>query len=480
MYDRIAILNLLREGPGSTVFYIEGLYEKIKDLSEEVRKLKEENERLRNILSTDSSNSSKSPSSDMIRKVVIKNNRKQSGKKRGGQKGHKGTTLELSEKPDTIIRHKVSKCKHCGKSLKRTKPKKLERRQIYDIPEPRIQVEEHISEVKECPCCGKISKGEFPKSVSNIVQYGKNIQGIIIYLTNEQTLPYKRTADAIRTIYSHEISEGTIDNMISRYSKLLEKPVSMIKESMKTLSLLHADETGMYIDKRLCWLNVTSGKELTYYECHEKRGKEAMDSIGILPEFKGTLVHDGFKSYWQYNNFTHSLCNAHHLRELKYVYEEEGQSWASNMIELFLEIKDEVEESKERLKNSLEEDKIFKYDLRYNQLLRKGYRQLKYSKQKYKIKKNKSRNLLERFKKYKKETLRFMYDFNVPFDNNLAERDIRMMKLKQKISGCFRSINGGIYFCRIKSYISSVKKQKLNVMESIKSIYEGICPLRYH
>lgn len=341
-----------------------------------------------------------------------------------------------------------------------------------------MYVEEHQCEVKRCDRCGAINRSEFPKGLENVVQYGKKFQALVTYLMNYQILPYKRTAEIIDDVYSHKISEGTIYNINKRTSELLEKTSKKIKDTLKNKPVLNEDETGMYVNKQLYWLHETGSKDLTYYEHHEKRGKEATDEIGILPGYKGTLVHDGLSSYMQYK-CNHALCNAHHLRELKYVAEEENQNWAVNMIELLLAIKKSVEESKDEGKKCLEEDEIFIYEFKYNQILRRGNRQLKYRRQKYKIKKSRSRNLLDRFKKYRNEVLRFMYDFLVPFDNNLAERDLRMMKLKQKISGCFRSINGAKYFCRIRSFISSVKKQGLDVLLSLQNMFDGKCLLQF-
>jgi transposase len=478
MYDKIKILNILREGIGKTVLYIEGLYDEISNLKKRNKELKAENERLQSVLKQDSNNSSKSPSSDYTRNNRIKNSREASDKKPGGQKGHEGTTLKRVSNPDKKIFHNIENCSKCGKDLKKTKSMGVEKRQVFELPQPKLEVIEYIIDIKHCKKCGTITKGNFPEGVTKSVQYGKNLQTLIVYLINVQLIPYKRVAETIFALTNHKISIGTIKNIIERFDKKLRLEKEKIKIAIKEEPVINTDETGLFVDKQRQWLHVTSTNRLTYYEIHEKRGSEATEAIGILPECKAILVHDGLASYMRYEN-EHALCNAHHFRYLKYIEEEEKYIWAKMMRELLLEIKDRVELRKSENKNCLDDDEIWDFELKYMTFIRKGNNQLKYRRQKFKNIKCKSKNLLDRLKKYQKETLRFMFDFRVPFDNNLAERDLRMMKVKQKISGCFRSVKGAKYFCNLRSFVSTAIKQNINVFDALLHIFNGVSILQY-
>jgi transposase len=439
--------------------------------------MEERIKRLEDIIQRDSHNSHKPPSSDEPKKVVIKNQREKSQRGKGGQKGHSGFTLKMSENPDRIIVHRVEKCSSCGRTLRGIKSEEKERRQVYDIPEIKIEIEEHQSEKKVCRC-GAITVGEYPEGIEKAVQYGKQIKTMVIYFMNRQYIPYDRMQEVFKEIYSHNISKGTLYNINEAYNKKLEVPVLKIKETLQKSEVLHEDETGIRVDKELNWVHVSGTKRMTYYEYHKNRGKVATDAINIIPDFKGVLVHDGLKSYMQYA-CKHAYCNAHHLRELKFIEEENGQKWAKEMIELLLEIKEEVEDKKGKGLKELTEQEILINEIKFKNILRKGYKTIKYKRKATKIEISKSKNLLNKFKEHQRETLGFMYDFQVPFDNNLAERDLRMIKLKQKISGCFRSRNGAKFFCNIRSFISSAVKQKLNLIYAIKNIWLNNCILRF-
>ena len=476
MYNRIEILNIIRRGPGATVSYIESLYDRIKGYEETLVRFEERIKNLELKINKDSQNSSKPPSSDQTRRPNPKSLREKSGKKSGGQKGHKGTTLEMSSKPDKIKRYVVNRCEGCGKDLKSTKPEDIERRQVFEIPEIKIQITEHQSEIKRCSCCGTITKGKFPEEVSNVVQYGNRTKSIVTYLKDVQLLPYERITEIFDDIFGHKISEGTITNIEKRCYESLEGIEKKIRAEISLSDKINEDETGLYVKKRINWLHVMSTEELTYYVIHEKRGREAIDSIGILPNYRGILVHDFWKPYMKYN-CKHILCNAHHLRDLKFIEEEENQPWALTMAGLLLEIYNKVEEKKSKGINSLKKEEIIENEKRFNKIINDELNKsvipkddIKHKKR-GKIKQSKGINLLNRFKEYQKETLGFMYDFQAPFDNNLAERDLRMMKLKQKISGCFRSELGAKYFCRIRSYTSTMKKRGVNVLDAIQSVF---------
>jgi len=469
IYDRISLLNLYQSGVGATITYIEELHDTIRKQESEMKLLRAKIASIEDFIKKDSHNSNKPPSSDPYKGSRVKNLRRKSSRKPGGQPGHKGITIEYSKTPDTIILHKIEKCSCCGGSLKSVKPIEIRKRQVHDIPEIKIQVTEHQSEVKHCTKCGRTNIAKFPEGVKKPVQYGLNLQTMAIYFMHRQLIPYERTVEIFKEIFKLKISKGTLNNISSKYSKKIDSSINMIKLTLQQASVLHVDETGIIIDKKLNWLHVAGTKELTYYQYHENRGKKATDEIEILPYFNGWLIHDGLRSYLQYACM-HGLCNAHILRELIFISEEYNQKWADAQIQLLLEIKQKVEEKKNENVFKLEDDEIFKYELRYKNLLRKGNRKVNAILKKDKSESKKAKNLLNRFKEQQKEILGFMYDFQVPFDNNLAERDLRMMKLKQKISGCFRSPTGAIYFCRIRSFISTALKQNLNIFEAIKSL----------
>lgn len=447
-------------------------------LSEEVAALEFRIHQLENQLAKDSHNSHKPPSTDGFKRVKrTRSLRTKSTRKPGGQKGHKGHHLKMVDKADHVqYCHTPDNC-HCGRSLKHKKPQRYERRQVYDLPEIKMEVTEYRAEVKLCDC-GAIHIASFPEGVDNPVQYGPRIKSQAVYLMNYQHLPYDRTCEAIQDLFNHKLSPGTLFNFNKACYENLQQTEEIIKEQLISSTIIHNDETGMKVNKELFWMHTTGTEYLTYYACHPKRGKEAMDDIGILPVFKGISQHDFWKSYLKYDNCKHALCGAHHLRDLEYIYERYEQSWAKAMKKLLCEIKEKVDSVKEHC-NHLDEKMISKFQRQYQKILNAGYRanpppeEQKQKRKRGRPKKSEPLNLLDRFRDYPTEVLAFMYDSNVPFDNNLAERDIRMMKLQQKISGTFRSIQGAHIFCRIRGYLSTVKKQNLNILQAIISAFDG-------
>lgn len=446
-------------------------------LTERIQSLERRIQQLENQLAKDSHNSSKPPSSDGLKKnKKTKSLRKSSGRSPGGQKGHKGSTLEMVDTPDHTVLHRIKGRCHCGRSMRYKKPAGYEKRQVFDLPEIKIEVTEHRAEIKECDC-GTRHVADFPTGVDNPVQYGNRIKSNAVYLMNYQHLPYGRTQETIRDLFNREISSGTLFNFKKSCYDLLEDTDDIIKERIIQSDVAHFDETGTSINEDNNWLHSASTENYTYYACHEKRGKIAMDDIGILPNFTGTAVHDFWKSYLKYS-CQHALCGAHHLRNLQYIFEQYGQSWAEEMQKLLCEIKEKVDLEKQK-SDCLDKQTISDFECRYQKILVSGYMANPPPEQKTKKrkrgrpKKSEPLNLLERFRDFSKEVLAFMYDFNVPFDNNLSERDLRMMKLQQKISGTFRSKDGADMFCRIRSYISTMKKQNVNVLSAIISVFEG-------
>ena len=439
--------------------------------STEISTLQARIKELEDQLSKNSNNSSKPPSTDEFKKVP-KSIKPRTNKKTGGQKGHYGDTLKMSERVDEVEEHKVEKCENCNKNLKEQRADDIEKRQVYDIPKIKIGITEHRSEVKKCSC-GCVNKA-FPKGVDYKVQYGPNIKSTVIYLQDYQLLPYERTKELIKDLFSHSISKGSLYNFRQRAYENLEDFEERLKTFLCLSLVVGFDETGFRINKKRWWLHSCSTDKHVYYAVHQKRGQLAMDQIGVLPLFKGIAVHDFWKSYYRYD-CEHSLCNAHLLRDLIFIKERFNQDWAQQLIDLLLKMLDLKNKALARGQLAISKVTFKKYQKLFDAIVESGLKlnpfKLPDKKTRGRYKKSPPRNLLERLQNYTDDILRFFYDFKVPFDNNFSERDIRMMKVKQKISGCFRSLKGAEFFTRTRSYIMTARKQNVNVFDALKSLF---------
>lgn len=470
-------LSIYHTGPEAVFELLESMSKTIALLEEQVSELPALRKRVAELeaqLNMNSRNSSKPPSTDEF--VKPKSRRKKSGRPSGGQKGHSGNTLEMTDNPDNTVIHLVERCSNCGRSLKRIKAEDCERRQVFDLPSLKLEVTEYQAESKCCPHCRCISKAAFPENVALPVQYGDNLKALSIYLNQYQLLPYKRLKEFCRDIFHHSLSEGTLFNTNYAIYKALETVEEEIKERICAADVANVDETGIRVLGKRQWLHVTSTKNLTFYAHHPKRGTEATNQIGILPRFKGSVVHDFWKPYLTYS-CSHVLCNAHNLRELIAILELTGQQWPQEMINLLLEIKEAVSKTN-GISDALKPEEITNFEYKYACIIERGYLENPISaetpkKKRGRTKQSKAKNMLDRLHNYRQETLAFMYDFDVPFENNQAERDLRMMKVKQKISGTFRSEMGAKMFCRIKGYISTARKNSVPVLHAIKSALKG-------
>jgi len=427
-------------------------------------------------LNQNSSNSSKPPSSDGYSKPVPKSQRKESGKKPGGQHNHQGHGKSMADKVTETILITPDACPCCGENLENVTGHKTDTHYVMEMPPIAINVIEYINEEKTCPTCGKHITMEFPYEAKATQQYGPNLKAFIVLLAETGLVAMNRLAEILEAVSGIKISSGTVVNTIEKCAKSLEKPVKGIKEAIKAAEVGHFDETGMRSQGILKWLHTSSTVRLTYLEMNRKRGKEALDDIGILKDFKGTAVHDCYASYWNYN-CVHSLCNAHLLRELIFIDETTGQKWAKEMINLVLEIKNAVETSRNYGMTFLLKDELTEYIKKYNKLVKEGLKenpeQSKPEGRRGRAKQTKARLLLLRLYEHKDKYLRFANDFNCPFTNNLAERDIRVAKIKQKVSGCFRSDKGEKSFATIYSLIQTLKKNGISVYEELVKLFKG-------
>jgi len=350
-------------------------------------------------------------------------------------------------------------------------------RQVFDIPAVRIEVTEHRVEVKECPNCYEEVEGAYPSEVSQRVQYGPEIKSQTSYLNSYQLIPMSRTCELLEDFYGHRPSTAFVVEANQAVYEGSQPTLSKIHEQLQKEEVAHFDESGFRVKGRTQWLHSASTDSLTYYEVHAKRGREAMDHIDILPNFQGRAVHDHWKSYETYTDCSHAFCNAHHLRELQFMVDQYEQEWASDMATLLVEIKKEVDQAP-RDTQGLPKERLEHFDRRYDKILQTGFEvnpqpETPPPKKKGKQKQTPPKNLLDRLEEHKEGTLAFMHDFSIPFDNNLAERDIRMIKVKQKVSGSFRTSEGAKTFCGIRSYISTVRKQGQNVIKSLWGALTG-------
>ena len=472
LFNPAEVSAVYAQGEAAVLALVQALYEQNEQLSARVLALENQQRK-------DSHNSSKPPSSDGFGKKT-RSLRPQGERKSGGQPEHPGSTLEWCNEVDEFVPHRVTTCCGCGECLSTVPLDRVIRRQVHDLPPLTLEVREHQGEVKYCRQCGMENRASFPDEAGGPVQYGSRLKGLMVYLLDAQLLPSGRTGEILREVFGVTVSEATLYNTRAEAFEDLEALSLSIQAAIAQSDVVHFDETGLRVNGKLWWLHVACTSGLTYYFVHGKRGQAAMDAMGILPDFTGKAIHDGWKSYLGYL-CEHFLCNAHHLRELTFVLERFEQVWAFQMSVLLCTIHQQVIAAKAEGHTALPPEQVQAFEKRYQAILNQGLvanpspppPNPETPKKRGRPKQSVPKNLLDRLQSKQASVLGFLYDFDVPFDNNQAERDVRMMKLKQKISGCFRTPKGAQMFCRIRGYVSTLRKQGIDLLDALVSLFMG-------
>jgi transposase len=439
-------------------------------------------------LAKDSHNSSKPPSSDGVARKP-KSLRKQSGRKPGGQSGHRGSHLRLVAQPDAVVTHRPTTCGTCHTALSPTAWAWIERRQVHELPPLRLVVTEHQIAHVHCAACGATTRGQVPAAVRAPVQYGPRLRALAVYLVQQQFVPYARARAVLAEVFGAPLSVGTLVRLVQQAGEQLHAVERQIKRRLRRAAVLHHDETGLHVvgaaGAGLQWTHVTSTPQLTHYALHPQRGADALAAIGILPRFRGVSLHDGWTAYRHYRRCRHALCNAHHLRELTFVEEELHQAWAGQLKHLLREMRTTVEQARAAGATQLPPAQRAAFQSRYEALLAAGLAANPQPpppaaaaldpppRRRGRRKQSPARTLLDRLWTYEHEALLFLDDFAVPFDNNQAERDLRMVKVQQKIAGTFRSPVGAQAFCRLRSVLSTWRKQGRSALAALETLFAG-------
>jgi transposase len=424
----------------------------------------------------DSHSSSKPPASDGLKRKT-RSLRKPSGKKAGGQIGHGGETLHLVAVPDEIVEQRPAVCAHCQTPLAAASVILRERRQVHELPAARLRVTEYQALHVRCPQCQQVSVGSFPAAAPSRAQYGPQLRALAVYLVEEQLVPLGRVQQLLGDRFGLRLGRGSLVGWLQRAASVLAPMETQLKAALQQARVLHNDETGVRRGGRLAWAQVASTSRLTHYAIHAKRGREATDAIGILPDYTGVSVHDGWTPYHTHTRCRHALCNIHHLRELTFLQEQYQQAWAGELKALLLEMKHTVEQARANGAAALPDAERRLLRTRYHALLAAGLAAnpppARRVGQRGRLKQSPARNLLERLLLGHEDVLAFLDDLTIPFDNNQAERDLRTLKIQQKVSGCFRSDAGALAFMRLRSYLSTLRKQGLTLLAALQSVFAG-------
>ncbi len=376
----------------------------------------------------------------------------------------------MSPSPDEVVVLPLMGSCPCGQQWHEVDVHDLLARQVLDLPEVQLHVTEYQAEVKVCPRCHQRQQAMFPQDVRGQVQYGPRFQALAVYLNVAQFLPFKRVGNVLETLCGQRPSEGTLALHLNLATARLAGFEARLKEALLEEPVLHVDETGSKVKGQLAWVHVISSKQLTLSGHDPHRGLAAIQVMGVLPRYRGVLMHDAWLSYFQLAA-RHALCNAHLLRELRFLHEQLDQNWAG---ELRTALQGVYHQHKTGILTPSEK---LAFLIRFDALLEAGLETNPAAepvpKQRGRVKQSPGRNLALRCQKHRDKVLRFLHEEGVPFDNNQAERDLRMVCVKRKVSGGFRSAEGGMNFCRIRSDTSTLQKQGMNIWHGLVSIFRN-------
>jgi transposase len=438
-----------------------------------IDELRAENAELKRRLGLTSRTSSKPPSADGPGKAPPRSRREPSGRLPGKQPGEPGFTLRQVTDPDRVEVHRPDRCEGCGAGLRRAPVVSVEARQVFDLPPVRVKVSEHRIEHRRCRC-GATTMASVPTGVNAPVQYGPRVRAVAAYLIGYQHLPYERAAETLADLLGVGMCTGTLAGIVAATGQALNPFCDRVRAALADATVAHFDETGLRVAGTNGWVHSASTEELSLFTVHSSRGHEGIKAAGVLPVFAGIAVHDGFTPYRRYGA-AHQLCNAHHLRELAAVVEADPdrQDWATQMISLLCEMNDLTRHARQVGADAVGPSVLATWDLRYQQLLDLGRAANPDHDDQHA--RSPAANLLARLSGFAADVLRFTRDLHVPFDNNLAERDIRMVKLRQKISGGLRTWAGAQMFCAIRSYLSTARKHGINALDVLTQLHNGQC-----
>lgn len=419
-----------------------------------------------------SKNSSKPPSSDGYAKPAPKSRRARSGKKPGKQPGAPGKNLAPVAEPDTVVEHTPERCQGCGSDLKDAPVTGEQRRQVFELPPVQATVTEHRVERRRC-ACGTETTAPFPFEATGPTCYGPNLRALVCYLVVRQHIPIKRVADLMRDAYGIPVSSGTIVAMVKEGAERLDAFLASLRDQLGRADVVHADETGLRVEASLYWVHSVSTALFTLYHLDKRRGVVAMDAMGVLARLSGVVVHDGWSPYRKYTAVAHALCNAHHLRELDGIGEVDQQGWATDMVAFLVDTWHRVLDARATGATSFSAGELAGIRSSYDTIITAGHGANPApppTGRRGRPKKTKAANLLGRLDTYADDVLRFATDFAVPFDNNEAERQVRMVKVQQKISGGFRTEDGATAWLAVRSYLATVMKNGVNSLAALQRL----------
>ena len=483
--------QLKRENAGLAA-EVADLRAKNAELTAKLGALEAELEKLRREMGRNSSNSGKPPSSDTLterakqaeerlsraeRRRLAREKAKRFFKERvrrrpGKQPGAAGVTLAKVDSPDRTVVHSPPRCRACGESLEGAEPTGTEVRQVFDLPDKRLEVTEHRAEGRRCSC-GATTRAPFPEEAKGPACYGPIVRATAVYLMVGQHLPVGRTAELVSQVCGAPVSTGWLAGLAAEAAEGLAPFLSELRAQLVAAEVVHADETGSRISGARFWSHVACTGLLTLLDCHPRRGAEAFEDMAVLPFFKGVLVSDGWKPYWSLEGMEHALCAAHLLRDLASLTASVAhRGWADDMADLLVEAKDALEQALAEGRSGLDIGVLRAYRGRYWKILHRGFACVPASHHPGSVDRD-AYNLLCRLRDQRQEVQRYWVNTAVPFDNNQAERDLRMAKLQQKISGCFRTFAGAKAFCAIRSYLQTARKHRLQALDVLVMLFNG-------